>query len=76
MSKVTTLASGHVTTADTMSVELVETIETPTVVLLRWPAAPSVSDPDKFPTAARGSGGGAGRGAGGAGQDQGGRAMT
>jgi hypothetical protein len=34
-------------------VELVETIEPPTVVLLRWPAAPSVTDPDKFPTAAR-----------------------
>ena len=52
MSKVTPLASGHVTTADTLSVELVETIETPTVVLLRWPAAPSVTDPDKFPTVA------------------------
>ena len=53
MSKVTPLASGQVTAADTLSVELVETIETPTVVLLRWPAAPSVTDPDEFPTAAR-----------------------
>ena len=52
MSKVTPLASGQVTAADTLSVELVETIETPTVVLLRWPAAPSVTDPDKFPTVA------------------------
>jgi hypothetical protein len=52
MSKVTPLASGHVTTADTLSVELVETIETPTVVLLRWPPAPSVTGPDKFPTVA------------------------
>jgi hypothetical protein len=53
MSKVTPSASGQVTAADTLSVELVETIEPPTVVLLRWPAAPSVTDPDKFPTAAR-----------------------
>ena len=53
MSKVTPLASGKVTAADTLSVELVESIETPTVVLLRWPAAPSVTDPEKFPTAAR-----------------------
>jgi hypothetical protein len=53
MSQVTPLASGQVTAADTLSVELVETIEPPTVVLLRWSAAPSVTDPNKFPTAAR-----------------------
>ena len=38
MSKVTELASGQITTADSVTVELVEADETPAVVTIRWPA--------------------------------------
>jgi len=44
---------GEITAAgDTISIELVEAIETPSTILLVWPAAPSVSDPRKFGTVA------------------------
>ena len=52
MSKVTELAAGKITAADTLVVELVEATETPAVVLLRWPGQPSVADPDRFPAVA------------------------
>jgi hypothetical protein len=52
MSKVTPLASGHITGADTITVELVEADETPAVVLIRWPAKASVLDPRRFPDTA------------------------
>lgn len=42
------LATGQITTADRLSVELVEAVETPAVILLRWPAAPSVTDVRRF----------------------------
>ena len=35
-----TLASGQITAADQLSVELVQAIDTPPVILIRWPAAP------------------------------------
>jgi hypothetical protein len=52
MSKVTELASGQVTTVDSITIELVEADETPAVVIIRWPAKPSVLHPRRFPTAA------------------------
>ena len=42
------LASGQITAADQLTVELVQATETPDAILLRWPAAPSVTDPRKF----------------------------
>ena len=43
-----TLASGQITLADQLSIELVRAKETPAVILLRWPAAPSVTDARRF----------------------------
>jgi hypothetical protein len=42
------LASGQITQADQLIVELIQATETPTTILIRWPAAPSVTDPCKF----------------------------
>jgi hypothetical protein len=46
MSKVTELAAGQITKADRLTVELVQAIETPPVVLVRWPDSPSVLNPN------------------------------
>jgi hypothetical protein len=46
MNKVTTLASGHITKADALRVELHQPINTPAFVLLHWPDHPSVTDID------------------------------
>ena len=46
------LARGHVTKADELTVELVQATETPGVILIRWPAAPSVTDPHRFQSVA------------------------
>ena len=43
-----TLASGQITAADQLTIELVQATETPAVILLRWPAAPSVTDARRF----------------------------
>ena len=43
-----TLASGQITAADQLSIELVQATETPAAILIRWPGAPSVTDPHKF----------------------------
>jgi hypothetical protein len=51
MSKIL-LAEGQLTPSDRLVIELVEALETPPVVLLRWPAAPSVADPLRFPVVA------------------------
>ena len=51
MSKIL-LAEGQITPSDRLVIELVEALETPPVVLLRWPAAPSVADPLRFPAVA------------------------
>ena len=52
MSKVTELASSQITAAHAIVVELVEADETPAVVIVRWPAKPSVIRPRRFPDAA------------------------
>ena len=49
MSKVTPLATAQITAADTLTIELVEANETPAVVIVRWPAKPSVLHPHRFP---------------------------
>jgi hypothetical protein len=46
MSKVTPLASGQITKADALRVELHQPPDTPAFVLLRWPEHPSVTDTD------------------------------
>jgi hypothetical protein len=52
VSTVVPLASGPITPADQLSVELIQAIETPDMILIRWPTAPTVSDPRRFPVAA------------------------
>ena len=52
MSQITELASGAITAADTLTIELVEADETQAVVIIRWPAKPSVLHPYRFGTAA------------------------
>jgi hypothetical protein len=49
VSKVTELASGQLTSTETIIVELIETDETPAVVIVRWPSKPSVFHPRRFP---------------------------
>jgi hypothetical protein len=41
------LASGQIN-SDMISVELVEPIDAPAAVIIRWPQAPSVTDPRRF----------------------------
>jgi hypothetical protein len=48
VSKTITLATGQITAADQLSVQLVQALETPPAILIRWPGAPSVTDPRKF----------------------------
>jgi hypothetical protein len=48
MSKITELASGQITAASTLTVELVETDETPAVIIVRWPGQPTVCHPRRF----------------------------
>jgi hypothetical protein len=52
MSKITTLASGQITAVDVLTIELVEDNETPAVVIVRWPAKPTVLHPRRFPDVA------------------------
>jgi hypothetical protein len=49
MSKTTMLASGAITAGDEISIELIEPTDTPAVIFVRWPLAPSVTDPGRFP---------------------------
>lgn len=51
MSQITVLAECPVAFA-TISIELVEANETPAVVIVRWPAKPSVIHPGRFPDTA------------------------
>jgi hypothetical protein len=56
MSKITELASGAITAADHIVIELVEADETPAVIIVRWPVKATVMHPRRFPsgdTAAR-----------------------
>jgi hypothetical protein len=48
MSNVTELASGRITAGDEISIELVEPSGSPAVILLRWPQAPSVTEPRRL----------------------------
>ena len=52
MSQVTELASSQITAIDTLTIELVQADETPAVVIIRWPAKPSVLHPHRFPAVA------------------------
>jgi hypothetical protein len=54
VSKTTTLAEGQVTPSlhNTITVELVEADETPAVVIVSWPAQPTVLHPRRFPDVA------------------------
>jgi hypothetical protein len=52
MSKVTELATGQITSTETITVELVEANETTAVIIVRWPSKPTVIHPHRFPTAA------------------------
>ena len=51
MTNVTELASGRITNADTVTIELVEADETPAVII-GWPAKPTLLHPRRFPGAA------------------------
>ena len=48
------LASGPITNADSLVIELVVPLDAPPAVLIRWPgcAIPSVCPPSRFPAAA------------------------
>ena len=49
MSDVTQLASGRINqSGDTLSVELVEPADAPPAVLIRWPAAPTITTPARY----------------------------
>jgi hypothetical protein len=52
VSKVTELASVQLTATEAIIVELVEADETPAVVIVRWPAGPTVLHPRRFPDVA------------------------
>jgi hypothetical protein len=52
MSQITQLASAQLTATDTITIELVEADETPAVVIVRWPAKPTVFHPRRFPSGA------------------------
>jgi hypothetical protein len=47
-----TLADGQITKSDRLAVELHQPTDSPPVVVLRWPPAPSVFSPQRFPDAA------------------------
>jgi hypothetical protein len=52
MTHVTELASSQITATETIIVELVQTDETPAVVIIRWPSKASVIHPHRFPDTA------------------------
>ncbi|HEY9469566.1 MAG TPA: hypothetical protein VIQ76_08115 [Propionibacteriaceae bacterium] len=52
MSKITELANGAITATDSIIIELIETDETPAVVIVRWPVKASILHPLRFPSAA------------------------
>jgi hypothetical protein len=52
MSQITQLGTAQLTAVDVLNIELVETDEHPTVVIVRWPDKPSVIHPRRFPDAA------------------------
>jgi hypothetical protein len=52
VSKVTPLASNQITATDTITIELIEADENPAVVIVSWPAKPTLLHPRRFPDAA------------------------
>ncbi len=48
MSQITQLASGAITAVDVLTIELVDADETPAVVIVRWPAKPTILHPGRF----------------------------
>ena len=52
MSQITVLAECTITAFSTISVELVEADHDPAVIIVRWPAKPSVIHPGRFPETA------------------------
>ena len=52
MSKVTELASGQLTSTETITVELIEADEAHAVVIVRWPNKATVIHPHRFGSAA------------------------
>jgi hypothetical protein len=52
MSKITTLSTGQITATDLIKIELVQTEETPAVVIVTWPEKSSVLHPRRFGNAA------------------------
>jgi hypothetical protein len=52
LSHATQLASAEITAADSITIELVDTDEHPTVVIIRWPDKASIVHPRRFPDAA------------------------
>jgi hypothetical protein len=53
MSQTTPLARGKITRADQLTISLEERDGMPPVVLITWPAAPSVASPYDFQTVAQ-----------------------
>jgi hypothetical protein len=51
-SPVTVLASASINATDAIVAELVEADETPAVVIIKWPAKPTVCHPRRFPDTA------------------------
>jgi hypothetical protein len=51
-SSITPLASGQITPSEAVTVELVEADETPAVVIVKWPAKPTILHPRRFPDTA------------------------
>jgi hypothetical protein len=52
MTHVTELATAWLTATDQITIELVQTDETPAVVIITWPGKPSVIHPRRFGSAA------------------------
>jgi len=52
MSKTTMLATGRITGAEIITVQLVEPSDSPPVVFIRWPGQPSVTDRHRLPAVA------------------------
>ena len=44
----TELANGAITTVDTVTIELGEAVETPAIVIVRWPAKATVFHPRRI----------------------------
>jgi hypothetical protein len=48
MHDVTELARGHITTADELSIQLIEPADSPSVIMIVWPAKATPARPDAY----------------------------